>query len=1467
MNFNLARFSVNRPVAAGIISAAILVLGLFFLKSLPVSLYPDVSLPFVSVGVALPGASPEQIESRIVKPLEKELAGAKGVKRIISSIRPGFGLVVVGFNMDVAKQTAIDSVREKVQTVRPTFPQDAKDPMISAIDLGATPVLIYGIESRKSPEATKKLLDDGLIRTLQKTDGVKEAAVVGLGEEQVEITLDPAKLSALRIAPLDVYQQLKTDVASVPWGDVQQSGNLLSVTRATLPKEASYWDDYSISLADGRTVRLSEIGTARSVRDADAASVRINGKAGLGLVVTKRAGANTMETVQKVEQQIARLGPVDGVKLFKVIDQSTYIHANTHEVWIALFLGGAFAVLVILFFLTDVKSAIITATALPVSVAGTFILMHYLGFSINMMSLLALALAIGLLIDDAVVVREAIFSETSKGKSAREAAVSGTDKVASAVLATTLAVVAVFLPVSAMKGMVGQFFKEFGLTIVAAVIFSLWVAFTLDPMLSAKFGGEHKPLAGRFWDSWRALLDRSEEGARKLAAWAFARPVLVISGAVLLLIISSALLLSRGADFLSFEDRGELIVDLATPSGSTKEATLKLADEAQARLTGLEGLKNVYVLAGGDDKTKAEMRLIFTDKTERKTGLSTLEREVNTRLQGLNGEFLVLDPPPVEGVGAEAPIAIYVYGDDFKQMFAEADKLVAAINKIPGVAKVHVETARHSPGINIQLDPNQLGYWGTNASAVGLTGRLALTGLEAGSVGDDNTPLYVRYAQNQRTLESLWSDTYVPTPKGPVPLGTLAKSAPGSSPARIDRERRSRKVVIWGAMDHTRSYGLVLKDISQVLQSVPAPLSAQIGGDKDMFDEMTSNFSIAIAGSAFFIFIILAIQFENLMRPFVILLTLPLAAIGAFLALYLAGQQLALGSLIGIVLLIGLAAKNGILLVDAIGAKEKAMSLFDAVTGSVRERFRPILMTSVAMIFGMIPTAVMRGAGSEFRAPMAIAIIGGVVSSTLLSVLIVPAIFGLIARFRARKISGSDDAKLTDQMSAAFVKAAQTALPVLLVFLTFGAASPAKAGDAVPAMPRADMRQVAHLINGTLPTGSKESLTIQAADEVADGLTVASREAFLGGLKLEADREWSKPGYSQALTLPLPAQLGGPQTTEMVVVPEVQNTLTAGWSLPLFNMQAIQGLKFADLTSDQRDLVVKLQRETAAETKAQLLLQYEMAVESVSVQDERVRIATARLTEVEQRIHAGLARPLLREEAEAALESAQAERGQVQAQLAQYRARFRLESGLDLPATGLGLTQFPVMVDRPFAPMALAVLSATERIKAASADLVDAGYYPTVDLTLAREIKQYEPEAPPAQNVVGLKATWLLLDAGSRRHNLADAKRGYYEAAAHTAGVRTQLQAAYDSLKERYQGAQYGLKASQAAYRAAARADEDAVAAFASGSARLIDVRNADDAKLKAQLGVYRAETQMQALAVESLVLSGHLLDYLGQAG
>jgi hydrophobic/amphiphilic exporter-1 (mainly G- bacteria), HAE1 family len=1443
---NLAKFSVERPITVGMVSFALLVLGLFTVSRMPVSLYPDVSFPFVSVVVPYPGASPEQIENTVLKPLEKQLAGVKKLSRVISYSRNSIGTVILAFKMSADERESVDIVRERVAFARSVFPTGTKDPIVQRVDVGATPILIFGVETNAKTtseiSATKKQLEDGIVRELQRTEGVGEASVLGLGEERIQLSLNFTKLNSLRVSPLEVYEQLSTKMAVVPWGDVKLNDKLVPIARSFLPETKEYWEQQNVNLKDGRGIRLNEIGEIEFIQEDTASGVIINGQKGLGLVITKRSDANTVDAVKKVSKVIEKYQLPENIKIFPILDQSKFIQENAHEVWIALFIGGAFAVVIIFLFLTDIKSALISATALPVSVAGAFIFMNYLGFSLNMMSLLALALAIGLLIDDAVVVRESIYSELEQGKSGKEASILGTQKVASAVLATTLAVVAVFLPVGLMSGLVGQFFKQFGITICISVIISLWVAFTLDPMLSAYFAGKPKPLQGTVWNRWRNFLKKTEEFIAQIASFSFKHPYLILFSSIFLLLGSLALVFSRGADFVAYEDRGQFVVDAKVTVGTPKEQVEVVAKEISERLKKLEGRKDTYCVVGAEnEQNRIICRLVFNAKTERKLGLLKIQEEARKKLEGLNAKWLLLEPPAIEGIGGEAPVTVFIYGENLVSLLPVAQKLRDEMLKIPGLVGARIDNENFGESFNINYKTDELALQGTNSQAIELSGRLALTGLEAGNVGAENKPFYLRLQPLDRNLESLWSSLLIPTMRGPTPLQNFATAEKEIRPLSIDREKRIRKFVISGSLDRTETFGVVLQNVQKLVDKVEKPFFAEVGGDKEVFEEMVTSFSLAIIGSLFFIFIILAAQFENLFRPFVILLSLPLAMIGGFLALYLAGEQIAMGALIGLILLIGLAAKNGILLVDAIGQKEKTTSLSLAVYQSVLERTRPILMTSIAMIFGMIPTAVMRGGGSEFRSPMAIAIIGGVVSSTLLSFLVVPAIFGLIHTFSKKN---------------KIVKINSVATTVLCLLL-FTSLNPSKVLAQETPQKQAQSTNWKQFV-ASLPTPDSSKESVKSAEAAAEGAQKSSRLAFVGGLRVEAARVWSRPGLTNSLIIPLPSNN---VEVSNVIVPKQQNEFSIGWGIPLFNWQALAGISLAKKLQEQSEILALVKKEEIIAQHTELFLKASLAYKQFYFQEIFEKNALARLNTIQQKKAVGLASKFEEIQAEGALQAAIAKKQQQESELNSQLATFKSLTTVNLEPHKFN-SLLVTFADEVFKPNALALYEKIFQVETKNTEITSAASLPKIQGEIGYGIKKY-PTSPAGQTQLALRAQWDIFDAGATKRNTTQAQLAASTAKTKFLETQEKMQAQFESLPKRKIGLLQAFKSAEKSLELTSKAQKIASDNLGVGLAKASDLRDADEQILKAQLQKLEIEFALHGLAIESHLFAGSLTNYV----
>jgi multidrug efflux pump subunit AcrB len=709
-----------------------------------------------------------------------------------------------------------------------------------------------------------------------------------------------------------------------------------------------------------------------------------------------------------------------------LIDSSTLIEENAKEVWVALIFGGFMAVLIILMFLLDVRGTFISSLALPTSVIGTFFVMSSLHYTLNQLTLLALSLAIGLLIDDAVVVREAITHRLEQGESPAAAASNGTKDVFLAVLATTFSLIAVFVPVAFMPGIVGQFFKQFGFTISAAVLISMFISFTLDPMLSARLSKQRVPgqqlQENVIARNLRRFFELNERGYARLLKVSLLNPwkttfltLAIIAGSLL---AASAL----GNDFLTPQDNNTFLVQLKLSEGSSLEETTRRAAEAETIFKAMPDVLDVYALVGADpngqagDTNIARFRVLLKDRKERAWTLLKLKETARTELSQLPAtEVAIIDPPLLEGVGDFFPIIVFVTGPEFEGLTLEANRIATLLREMknakgqPQASDIRVVTNPPKPELAVTIDRARANDTGLTSASLGMQLRMAMNGATAGKLrqGTTETDIVVRLAQADRASPEVLKNLEVFTPSGPRAIGDVADVSIKSAPSVIEHFNRERRVTVIASPSGAASLGEVASKLREAMKLHPAPENYAVtyDGQMKLLGEQNSAFALVFFLGFAFVYMVLASQFESFKHPFTIMASMPLALIGALLALYLTGWSLTLGAMIGLILLVGLVTKNAILLVDQTLQNLRAGDeLMEALLKAGPRRLRPILMTSAAMAIGMVPTAVGRGMGFEFRAPMAVGVIGGVLTSTFLTLFVVPLVFSALEKLTPKRL-------------------------------------------------------------------------------------------------------------------------------------------------------------------------------------------------------------------------------------------------------------------------------------------------------------------------------------------------------------------------------------------------------------------------------------------------------------------------------
>lgn len=1007
---NLSAIAIKRPVFTVMVTVALMVLGVVGLSRLGTDLFPDVTFPVVVVNVPYPGASPREVEQLVSKPIEDAVVSMNGIDRLKTISREGLSQTIILFKLHVDQKDAATQVRERVAQIRYKLPQEIKEPAVSRFDVGSTPVLTYTLsgEGRSLPEIAQ-FARDVIKPALEQVDGVASVEVKGGAEREVHVELDRAKIDSLGLSPLAVMQQIRAQNLNVPAGHYDEGAREITVRTVGELTNVDQIRDLIVATAkDGSSVRLSDIATVEDGYKELRTRVRVNGEPAVVFDVLKQSGTNTVAVNDAVKEKLAEIEKTfpAGMKADVIIEQAVFIRENTHEVEVAIVFGGAMAILVILFFMLDLRSMLISSVALPTSVVSTFFLMYVLGFSLNMMTLLALSLAIGLLIDDAVVVRENIAKHLERGVDPRTAALVGTKEISLSVLATTLAVVAVFVPVAFMTGIVGQFFRQFGLTIVGAVMMSLFVAFTLDPMLSSRFSKAHVHGApDRFAGIKRpfvAFFQGMEDAYRVVLRWTVRRKAIVGVLAFLSFVAMFPIAGLTGVDFVNQEDRSQFVVDIELPAGTKLTETAQAVLPAEREVLSDSRFTTIYTTLGPNGEVnKAAWRVLTVNKNERTATLADL-REVTRqaiRKHIPGARVVITDPPFVEGAATEAPIMVQVRAPDYDTLAPLARQFTEELQKIPGVIDVDMKYTPGQPELRVAVDRDRAARAGVPVATVAMALRAAIEGDEAGKLrqGKDDVPIRVRLGKADRaSMEDVHQMT-IWTPSGPVALGDLARVEHGEGPATIEREARERQIVIWAA-PKDRSLADIAADMRAAFDQIQLPPGASyhLDGQIREMENTNSAMGVAFLLALVFIYIVLASQFESFMHPVTIMATtLPLAAVGAIVGVFLSGTTLAMGSFIGIIFLMGLVTKNAILVVDRaiVRVRDHGETPLQAILEAGPERLRPILMTSAAMVLGMLPTAISKGGGSEFRAPMAIAVIGGVISSTVLSLVVVPAFY------------------------------------------------------------------------------------------------------------------------------------------------------------------------------------------------------------------------------------------------------------------------------------------------------------------------------------------------------------------------------------------------------------------------------------------------------------------------------------------
>ena len=1007
---NVSAWCIKNPIPSVLFFIMLTLAGLLGFRAMKIQNFPDIDLPTVTVTASLPGASPAQLETEVARKIENSMATLQGVKHIYTKVQDGVATVTVEFRLEKPTQEAVDDVRDAVSRVRSDLPGDLRDPVISKMNLAGVPILTYTVASnRMDDEALSWFVDQTVAKTLLSVRGVGSVQRVGGVTREVRVELDPARLLALNVTAADVSRRLREVQQDAAGGRADLGGAEQSVRTVATVQTAQELARLDVPLADGRRIRLDQVATVADTVAEPRSVALLNGAPVVGFEVVRALKAGEVETAAGVRAALEQLRQAHPqVQITEAIDFVEPVQAGFDGSMLLLYEGAVLAVLVVWAFLRSWRATLVAATALPLSVIPAFALMHYVfGFTINVVTLLSLSLVVGILVDDAIVEIENIMRHLRMGKTPLQAAREAADEIGLAVIATTFTLIAVFLPTAFMSGVPGKFFVQFGWTAAIAVFFSLVVARMLTPMMAAYLMKAPRKPEPEPEPRWLTAYAR-------MAAWCLRWRWVTLAATAVFFFGSFSLVPLLPTGFIPPDDLSQTQVTVTLSPGSTLRQTTETAEHARQLVQRHPQVRLVYTAVGGGaagsdpfsmsgvpEVRTAVLTINLTPRQERR-GVSKQDVEAQLRqtLEAVPGARISV------GLGGAAgnKYVLVLAGDDGRVLTEHAQQVERELRTIPGLGNVTSSSSLVRPELVVRPDPARAADLGVTAAAMADTLRVATAGdfdqaLAKLNLAQRQVPVVVRLPAQARTDLDLLRQLPVPGARGPVPLGSVATLELSSGPAQIDRYDRQRNVNIEVELNQ-RPLGEVEAQVLALpsLKNLPPGVIQTTIGDAEAMAELFQSFGLAMLTGVLCIYVVLVLLFKDFVQPATILGALVLSVPGAFLALFVTHTAISMPSMIGLIMLMGIATKNSILLVDYVFLAQRELGLArrEAVLDACRKRARPIVMTTIAMAAGMMPIALGWGVDPSFRAPMAIVVIGGLITSTFLSLLVIPVLYTLV---------------------------------------------------------------------------------------------------------------------------------------------------------------------------------------------------------------------------------------------------------------------------------------------------------------------------------------------------------------------------------------------------------------------------------------------------------------------------------------
>ena len=1019
----LSDFSIKRPLVVVVVTITLMLFGYFALSNLKTNQFPDVQPPVLVVNVPYPGASPETVEREILNRVEDSMSTIPGIRDIRSYARDSSATIVVIFEFDKDLTAAAQELRDSISTVRDKLPTEMKEPFINRADPNAQPVMSLALSSEnKTPLELSKIADIEIARVLRSVPGVSLVSLEGELEREMTVFLNTNAMREAKVSASEVTNALRSQNLAAPVGRVVDGFHEQSIRIQGRLRDVAEFEQMVVKQNGDQAIRLGQIA---HIVDGGAEQRRLsffNGKKALGIDIVKARDASTISVTDEIKERIEEIKPLlpAGVELTVVQDQGEDVAASMRNVTEALGLGALLTIVVVFIFLNSWRSTLITSLALPTSVLASFIAVWACGFTLNFMSLLGLSLAIGVLIDDAIVVRENIVRHMEMGKDNMTAAREGTREIGMAVFATTMSIVAVFIPIAFMDGMTGQWFKPFGLTVACSVLVSLFISFTIDPMLSAYWHdpdhdrNKKRTGVGAVLKRFNIWFDGLSVSYSKLIRWALKHPWSMWLIAIVAFVGALVLQGTKGGfGFMPDTDNGAFIVQIRAPSEASIEYTRLKAAQVEAITRAVpEQLYTQTTVGVQSNITRAQVFVRLKPEKDRHRTAKEIAEDVRGQIKSLVGaEFTVLADLNGGGGGGDGKkLQIQFRGPDSKVLDAIVMDYVEKLKQVPGAVDVGLSAQDPKPELQVEVDRGLSASLGLSMNDVASALRLAFAGAEIGDWVDptgETRNVFVRIRPEERaTVQNLEQLPLMSTKTGAmVPLEQVATVTLGKGPALIEHLDRETMMAV-SANVQGRSLGEVNADAMKLVKAIDFPpgYDMVVGGEARDMQEVFGRMGQALLLAAVLMYLILVVQFHSFAAPVAIMLSLPLSLIGVVLALLIGNSTLNLMSLIGIVMLMGIVAKNAILLIDCARKKEQTegLNLEDSLVAAGRERLRPILMTTFALVAGMLPVAIGIGEGSGFYRPLGISVIGGTITATVLTLLVVPTFYESIEKGKRR---------------------------------------------------------------------------------------------------------------------------------------------------------------------------------------------------------------------------------------------------------------------------------------------------------------------------------------------------------------------------------------------------------------------------------------------------------------------------------